>query len=60
MNENKVSRTEFLRRMGFFPYGENHTRFCKYIRGEWQPKKPYIDKMLAVTGLTYETLFEER
>ena len=59
MNENKVSRKEFLQRMGLSPYSENQAQFGRYVRGECQPKKPYIDKMLAVTGLTYETLFEE-
>jgi hypothetical protein len=27
------------------------------MRGDAQPRKPYIDKMLAVTGMTYEELF---
>jgi transcriptional regulator with XRE-family HTH domain len=59
MNENKVSRREFIKRMGLTPHTSNHARFNKCVRGEYQPPKPYIDKMLAVTGLTYEKLFEE-
>ena len=57
MNENKVSRKEFIRRMGLAEFGGNHERFSKCLRGESHPRKPYIDKMLEVTGLTYETLF---
>ena len=57
MNENKVSRNEFVRRMGYAPSGRSADSFRAYIRGDAQPRKPYIDKMLEVTGLTYETLF---
>ena len=57
MNENKVSRREFLKRMGLTPHTSNHVRFSNCIRGEYQPYKPYIDKMLKVTGMTYEMLF---
>lgn len=58
LNENQVTRAEFLRRMGFIVHASNYTRLCKIISGEWPPRKDYIDKMLEVTGLTYETLFE--
>lgn len=58
MNENKVSRTEFIRRMGLESNRENLARFRKIIRGENEPRKSYIDKMLKVTGFTYEQLFE--
>ena len=57
MNEKKVSRREFLRRMGLAPYTGNYERFASYLRGESCPRKQYIDKMLEVTGMTYETLF---
>lgn len=59
MNENEVSRSEFLRRMGIDVHTSNLQRLGHYIRGEAQPRKPYIDKMLKVTGLTYEVLFYE-
>ena len=57
MNENKVSRKEFLRRMGLTTHPSNYERFCWYVKGKSFPRKDYIDKMLSVTGLTYETMF---
>ena len=57
MNENKVSRKEFLRRMGLTPHNTNYDRFNSYITGKNHARKPYIDKMLEVTGFTYEELF---
>lgn len=59
MNENKVSRFEFLRRMGLTLHAYNASRLGSIIRGETQPNKAYIDKMLAVTGMTYEVLFSD-
>ena len=58
MNDNKVSRREFMKRMGLTPHTNNNERFCRCLRGEYQPPKPYIDKLLMVTGFTYETLFD--
>lgn len=57
MNENKVSRKEFLRRMGLTGNPGNYERLTSYMRGESHPRKQYIDKMLKVTGLKYEKLF---
>ena len=59
MNENKIPRKEFVKRMGLTHNSSNIERLGKCIRGEYQPPKPYIDKMLEVTGMTYETLFAE-
>ncbi len=58
MNENKVSRSEMLRRMGLEKHTNNMSRLCRCLRGEQQPRKDYIDKLLAVTGMTYEVMFE--
>lgn len=57
MNENKVSRTELLRRMGLVTKTANYTRITNYIYGQYDPSKRFIDRMLKITGLTYETLF---
>ena len=57
MNENKVSKMELLRRIGLASVPSNYERLCSYINGKTFPRKPYIDKMLKVTGLTYEELF---
>ena len=57
MNTNKVSRAEFLRRMGMTADAENSCRLGRVLRGESQPRKDYIERMLKVTGLTFEQLF---
>lgn len=59
MNENKISKSEILRRMGIEVHPNNLQRLGYYIRGEANPRKPYIDNLLKVTGLTYEVLFHE-
>ena len=58
MNKNRVSRAEFIRRMGYLNSPTTITRFSCILRGEHQPRKDFIDKMLDVTGMTYEELFE--
>ena len=57
MNKNKVSRMEFVRRMGLTTNAENCNNLSSYINGKTHPRKQYIDKMLKVTGLTYEEMF---
>ena len=57
LNDNEVSRNEFARRMGLVPYAKNSYRVSDYFRGKNYPLKETIDKMLQVTGLTYEELF---
>lgn len=58
LNENRVSRSEFVRRMGLIPSGANNSRIRCYFRGVNYPSKQVIDKMLEVTGLTYEEMFQ--
>ena len=57
MNDHKVSRSELLRRMGLTVNANNSNRLSYYMRGENDPRKDYIDRMLKVTGMTYEKLF---
>ena len=57
LNDNSVSRNEFIRRMGCVPCGDANMRYGAYFRGECYPSKQTIDRMLQVTGLTYEQLF---
>lgn len=59
MNENKITRREFLRRMSYEGSSENYVRLGRIITGERDPSKTYIDNMIRVTGLTYEKLFAE-
>ena len=57
LNDNKVTRHEFMRRMGMITSGTNATRITHYFKGRNYPTKETIDKFLQVTGLTYEELF---
>jgi transcriptional regulator with XRE-family HTH domain len=57
INEEKCSRGELLRRMNLVPESENYTRLSCYMRGELSPRKYVIDKLLDITGMTYEKMF---
>lgn len=57
MNSNKISRAELIRRMGLIPHGTEMARCGDYLRGDVDLKKKTIDKLLEVTGLTYEDAF---
>ena len=57
MNLHKVSRNEFVRRMGLTADAENSLRLSRVLRGEDMPRKDYIDRMMDVTGMTYEVMF---
>lgn len=59
LNENKVSRRELARRMGATEVLEASGRISRWFRGMGFPQKESIDKILKVTGLTYEELWEE-
>lgn len=59
LNENQVSRGEFARRMDRVPVSETTQQVSEWFRGTVYPAKRSIDKMLAITGLTYEELFYE-
>lgn len=57
MNDNKISRNELLRRMGVTVHSNNSGRLSTYMRGQCDPRKDFIDRMLKATGMTYEKLF---
>ena len=57
MNLHRVSRNEFVRRMGLTADAENSQRLGRVLRGEDMPRKDYIDSMMKVTGMTYEVMF---
>lgn len=59
VNENKISKNEMLRRMGITVGSENSERLRKFMKGEQFPRKDYIDKLLKVTGMSYEMLFSD-
>lgn len=57
MNNNEISLSELIRRI----YGNYHTQWANrvrlYLNGTNEFKKSFIDKVLEVTGLTYEEAF---
>ena len=59
MNSNRVTRQEFVRRMGFVTAPSTHEKFGDAMRGEVDLRKEWIDRILLVTGLTYEECFKE-
>ena len=57
MNANKVGMSEFVRRCGLGNSYSNKNRMTGYLKGKSDPPKRTIDKILSVTGLTYEEAF---
>lgn len=58
LNENRISRSEMLRRMGQ-AWGVAHQGdLTRWFRGASYPQKRTIDKLIEVTGLSYEELWE--
>ena len=58
LNENKISKSELVRRMGVRVHAGTNSVVSSYLRGEHYPPKQTIDKLLSVTGLTYEKFFK--
>ena len=60
MNENKCSMAELARRrFGFFPGGTSMQGWRSKMHGGIQLKKDDIDKLIEITGMSYEELFRE-
>ena len=57
MNDNKITRTEMVRRMGHTPHSTTISNLSNWMRGNNFPCKATIDLILNATGLTYEQLF---
>lgn len=60
LNHNKVNVTEFCRRVYGKYFTATYFRFTQCLRGKYHFKKPMIDKILSLTGLTYEEAFKEK
>lgn len=58
LNENKVGCAELIRRLGWVCYSTNYTKVEGWLSGSFYPLKQNIDKLLSVTGLSYEKFFE--
>lgn len=59
INDNKISTRELLRLMGMTSYGQNHANLRYRLNGKGEFTKSDIDKLLEITGMTYEELFRE-
>ncbi len=59
LNTQRVSRNELIRRMGLNISGENNAKLGRILRGEQNPNKLWIDRMISATDLPYEQLFNE-
>jgi transcriptional regulator with XRE-family HTH domain len=59
MNKNKVGTVELTRRLGVEGAGRNEYQMRNLLLGAFQPRKPHIDRLIEITGLTYEQLFQE-
>lgn len=58
MNENKVSIGELTRLCGILPQPNSRIRFSHYLKGENEMRMGTIEKILEITGLTYEEGFK--
>lgn len=58
LNDNKMTTAEMVRRMGCKNHTNTNQSMRNYLRGKDYPPKLKIDKLLAITGLTYEQFFE--
>lgn len=58
LNNNKVTRKEFMAMMGLVPCAQNLQRLSVYMLGKKYPQKETIDRLLKTTGLTYEEFFQ--
>lgn len=58
LNENKISKAELIRRMGVRFHSNTNAVVRGYLKGKTYPPKQTIDKLLSITGLTYEEFFK--
>ena len=59
LNDNKISTRELLNRMGLTSCPKNYDSIGDKLRGDTELKKSDIDKLIQITGITYEKLFKE-
>ena len=59
MNDNKISIGELLRRMDMVVHTSNYQSIQQKLLGRTEMKMSDIDKLIEITGMTYEELFRE-
>lgn len=59
MNDNKISTSELTRRLGLEASSANMSRVRLILRGGGNPRRTTINKLMEVTGMTYDVLFAE-
>jgi transcriptional regulator with XRE-family HTH domain len=59
LNSQKMTTAELLKRLGLEAHKYNYQRLYCTLSGRRELKKSEIDKLIALTGLTYEQLFAE-
>ena len=57
LNENKISNAELVRRMGVRPHRNTLLVVRNFLNGKADVPKSKIDKLLSITGFTYEHFF---
>ena len=58
LNDNQFGLSELVIMMGFAQSGTNTGRLRSWLKGECYPSKKNIDRLLLISGLTYEQLWE--
>ena len=59
INDNKICAAELIRRLGYEYTGRTASWIRTILAGKGNIKKTLIDKLIALTGMTYEELFKE-
>lgn len=58
LNANKISNNELSRRLYGNANPKNAMRISSILKGKTEITKSFIDKIIEITGLTYEKAFE--
>lgn len=56
-NDNRMTFHRFFKLMKLEYHSKNIQRLRDYLKGVGNPRKEYIDKLIAATGMPYEKLF---
>lgn len=59
LNENRITMAELIRELGLVRNPALYDRYRRYLDGRTELRKHTIDKLLEITGLTYEEAFRQ-